>query len=142
MWNPSPWSHGSWFLRDSCLWFGDAHSWRCSVTWLLGVRVTPRSGSHNVSHGIYDLISYSTNIKSLALQVSSPGIPLCLQYNPPRPLASGRVEICVLLPVFLFPVFLLPVNRPLPYPSPAARAGGLLAGRSTSHPPGDPSWSS
>ena len=42
--------------------------------------------------------------------------------NPPRPLASGRVEICVLLPVFLLPVFLLPVNRPLPYPSPAGRA--------------------
>jgi len=52
--------------------------------------------------------------------------------NPPRPLASGRVEVCMLLPVFL-----LPVNRPLPYPSPAAVLGVLLAPRPGWHPPGD-----
>ena len=60
-----------------------------------------------------------------------------LYFNPPRPLASGRVEVWVLLPVYLFPVFLLPVNRPLPYPSPAARLAHLLAVRNSSHPPGD-----
>ena len=57
--------------------------------------------------------------------------------NPPRPLASGRVEVWVLLSVYLFPVFLLPVNRPLPYPSPAAVFGSLLAPRLVWHPPRD-----